>query len=166
MTETSQQLKIKADEAKAEFHILKAEVDAIPEQLAEIDRRLNTATDIKVIKTLRAKRAELSEDSEIKPLLLRGARIRALRAESAYIRGLQKEVGAGHPSAVQAEKDAKAELESAKIKLETATAERIAIERRDSHLNFQWQGLAAEAEAWESGRESTLGRTSALRVSA
>jgi chromosome segregation ATPase len=148
-TAITDKLRAAAEEAKTEFQNLQADVEAIPGQLAEIEKRLKTSTDEKVIKTFRKRREELKEDAEVKPLLARGAQIRYLRAASAHAKALAQEVGAGYNDARQAEQRAKAELEAAQERASEATALRESIERRSGQQHSRAQTLAAEAEDLE-----------------
>lgn len=47
MTETLDQLRARVDETKREFETLRTEVDQVPGQLAEVERRLKTVDERK-----------------------------------------------------------------------------------------------------------------------
>lgn len=152
MSQALDQLRAHADELRTEVQNLESDVAALPGQLAEISRRLQSSTDEKVIRTLQKKRSELLDEQEVKPLLLRGARIRWLRAKAAHARAEGKEIEAGYAEALAAERDAKAELDAATRKFNEANTNRLTSERRSAGRATRASQLDIEADELEAAR--------------
>ena len=149
MSQTIQDLAKTVGEAKAEVETLRHAISSIPGELSEIERRLKYALNEDTMRVLIQQRAILQEAREIKPAALRGAEIRSLRAEAAYVRGLAKAAAPDLPAAVAADEEAKANLEVATQTAKLTGKRRGKIENAVWDLTASYQKLEREADTLE-----------------
>ena len=143
-----EELKQIADEAKAEVERLRGEIAAGPQRVADVERRLNSATDGDTARMLIEQRAKLREDREVNIAALKGAEIAALRTESAYLRACAESTP-GLAEAIEEDKQAKAALEAATERAKLAGKARGRIEMSIGELTSRATKLSLQADALE-----------------
>jgi DNA repair exonuclease SbcCD ATPase subunit len=120
------------------------ELARVNNEITKCEVEMGSQTDPEALETLLARRVDLIRRKEVLPLMLRGARANALRAEAARLQVFVEEARK-HADAAQVEyAEASAEFDEAAAALERASARLKEVERRRDGLEQEFMRIESE----------------------